>query len=481
MRLAHSLSQERVSRVHILVPVVTVAFLGVLWAGMERTSLQKPLFLVLVGQAILFLLLFRRPVWAIASLIVGQLTSCLYMFSLGSGTTISVRFAWAVLLAFLFVPLLAKTRVSLSLGGKRVLVPAFMFFALATLSNWVYTTPAYTVQYLRLGLTAATILIVVPAAVRSAQDIRILGLVAFVTSLVSAVVGLMQHYSAWGLPNFAIDSGLLSLWGGRVSGLSASPLYLAYGLPLILLPIMALYLVGGVKGRLRIFLGVGAFLMAAALYFTYTRSGICALGVGAIVVALLLKGRMRAELLLSLLIVGGLFWYIADLHGTRYSQGVTGESSAASRIVLWQAAIPMIKANPLLGIGHEKFATLSTEYASAVSQRLEELSGGALGRYEPHNDFINIWVSFGTPALLTFLAFFAGIFFNFIHVYRRSRDPFIRALSLGCLGGLAAYAINAGTHNVMDSWFVLWIMGGLSIAMIPMLSPYQTEKPGDNA
>ncbi|OGO22182.1 MAG: hypothetical protein A2144_14840 [Chloroflexi bacterium RBG_16_50_9] len=87
-----------------------------------------------------------------------------------------------------------------------------------------------------------------------------------------------------------------------------------------------------------------------------------------------------------------------------------------------------------------------------------------LGIEQPHNDFIRIWTSFGTPALIAFIWLFICIFLNFYESYRKSSGVFIKAVSLGCFAALAAYIVNAATHNVMGSVFYLWILGGFSIA-----------------
>jgi len=45
-------------------------------------------------------------------------------------------------------------------------------------------------------------------------------------------------------------------------------------------------------------------------------------------------------------------------------------------------------------------------------------------------------------------------------------------MALGGLAAMAAYIVNAATHNVMDSVPLLWIMGGFSCAMVKL-----AEKP----
>ncbi len=448
---------------NLLAPLLVGLAAGALWIGMQGSSLEKPLFLVLVAQVALFLLLLKRPVWAVASLVVGQLTSSDYMLNVGS-TAISARLLWAVLVFALFIPLLAQRGITLGRGAKRILLPALVFFTLATLSNWVNTDIAYTIKYLRQAITSLVILLVVPVVIFDRKDIKILASVTLLTAFASAVVAVMQHYSFRGLPVYTLYPGAFAQ--GRSLGLTESPIHLNYDLPLVLLLMLGVYLIGGLGRRGKMMLALIALVMAAATYFTYTRSAVLALGIGALSIALLLKGRLRLELLLLLILLGGIFWYYADLRGNRYSllfEGDTG--SAASRVVLWQAGVAMARDNPLLGVGYDQFIEQSGAYASAVSATYLEM-GGSLGKQQIHNDFLRVLVSFGLPALLAFLALLLGTFLNYLEAFRRARDNLIRGLSLGAIGALAAYTVNAATHNLMDSVFLLWILAGLSIAIV---------------
>jgi O-antigen ligase len=207
--------------------------------------------------------------------------------------------------------------------------------------------------------------------------------------------------------------------------------------------------------------------MGLALYFAYTRSGIIALGIGTFAIILLLKGRLRIVMLLVALLVTVSFLFYADARDTRYSQGFIDDQSAAGRLVLWQAGANIALDNPVLGIGYWEFEETSLEYASEIDPLYMETqgAGSVLGYLEVHNDFLRIWLSFGTPALLAFLCLFVNIFRNFLNSYRHASSLFLKGLALGGIGALAAYAVSASTHNVMDSVFLLWILGGISIAI----------------
>ncbi len=453
-----------------------VAVIGLSLLLTNQLKLPGPLSLVLAAQIVLFLLLFHRPVWAMAALIVGQLTSSGYMFAFATGTQISIRFLWTVLAVSLLVPILKqKGGIELGIRGRRILIPAIIFFALATIANAVNTDLSYTLKYLRLIATALVILIFLPAVVKNERDLKLLALVALVTASISSIVAVMQHYGFKGLPVYTLYGG--ATWAGRTSGLAESPVHLGYDLPIILMPMVALYFLRGVKPRMRKILLLLTLIMLAALYFTYTRSGMVALAPSLLLIILLMKGKAKKELFLIALILGAASLYYAESQGNRYSKGFGEDQSATGRLVLWQTGAEIAMNYPLLGIGADRFQEISVEYKSGIDRSLQGVAG-VLGTQAPHNDFIRVWLSFGTPALIAFLMLFAGIFRNFLDAYRRSSRRFVKGFALGCCAALATYVVSAATHNVMDSVFFLWILAGLSVALLRLAEAQKARAAG---
>jgi len=439
------------------------------WLGTTELGLSGPLSLVLAVQIMLFFALFNRPIWAMASLMVGQFTASGYMFSLTPDLDISIRFLWTILAVLLLVPIVKnRTGIKLGNGARRILIPAIIFFVLATIANAVNTDLTITLKYSRQSATALAILVLLPAVVENRRDIKLLSIVALVTCAISAAAAVMQHYSFLGTPVITLYDSNYS--GARTPGLSESALHLAYYLPIILMPMVAIFFIKGVGSHTRMLLAFLAIVMVTALYFTFTRSGMYSLIPGALIMIFLMKGKAKKELLLVALILLGAFVYYADTQDNRYSQWFTDDSSAAARPVLWQAGISIAMDNPILGIGYYTFEETSLDYSSRINPVYLETqgAGGILGETEPHNDFVRVWLSFGTLALLAYLWLFVGIFRNFLVSYRQSKDRLLKGLALGCIGALITYIVNASLHNVMDSMWVLWILGGFSIAIVKL-------------
>jgi O-antigen ligase len=422
-----------------------------------------------------------------AALIIGQLTTNNLMIPLG-GAGMSIRFLWTMLALVLLVPILYKGGgIRLGSRARRIFLPAMIFFIWTLATGAMNTELSRVIQDSRMVTTWLVILILLPAAVKNERDIKRLALVALITCSVSAVFALQQHFrfldlSFLGLPTYELYGVYdASLRHYRVSGLSESAVQLGFNLPVIILPMVAIFFSKGLNPKNRKLIFWLIIVMSTALYFTYTRSGIYSLAPGLLLIVFLMKGKAKKVTFLTLLILGVVFLLFVVMTGNRYSQGFGDDSSATGRLVLWQAGANIAVDNPIIGIGTGKFEEASLAYASAIDTDLmqhETGAGRALGRYEAHNDFITIWASYGTLAFVAFLWLLVGIFRNFLDTYRNSRSYFLKGLAFGCFGAVAAYIVNAFTHNVLGTSMLIWILGGFSIATakIALAKPISNAK-----
>ena len=130
--------------------------------------------------------------------------------------------------------------------------------------------------------------------------------------------------------------------------------------------------------------------------------------------------------------------------------------------------------NPVLGVGHDGFLELAPRYAHQIDPRLlaHENAGEALGQFEPHNHCLNVWSSFGTAALVLYavLLLFTGR--NFLQAARLSDDPFVKGIAVGGLGTLVSFCINSFFHNFFTGTLTVWILAGLSLAVLQMANAH---------
>jgi O-antigen ligase len=446
---------------------LAVIFLSLLMFSL--LGYPETLSVVLALQVVLFFSLFHRPVWALASLIVGQLTTNNLQVPVG-GQAISIRLIWTVLALLLLVPVL-KNQGGIKLGSqaRRVIVPAVIYFVWVTVTAVITTDMSDVLKELRMTVTAMLLLVFLPAAVKNEKDLRWLSLVVLVTGSISAIFALQQHYDLLGLPRYSLYGMYdASESDYRVQGLSESAVQLGFNLPVVILPVLAFYFMKATDSRSRKLILFLVVIMTIALYFTLTRTGIYALAPGLLLMALLMKGRAKKTLLVVLLLVSAAFLVFVNTQDNRYSQGFGDDSSATGRLVLWQAGLKVAMDNPILGIGPGNFKEASSAYASTIDKALmkhETGAGRALGVYEAHNDFIGVFAASGIVALVAYLWLFIAVFRNFLDGYRHSRTRFLKALAIGCIGALAAYIVNAATHNVMATSQLIWLLCAFSIAI----------------
>jgi O-antigen ligase len=213
--------------------------------------------------------------------------------------------------------------------------------------------------------------------------------------------------------------------------------------------------------------------MTGALYFTYTRSALIAVGLGLVSLFLFMRTRIRGEaILIMMLIISGIL-VISPLGG-QYIAGrpvSQQEDSTVSRQILWQAGLSIALDHPIIGIGSDKFMEVSKQYQSSVDplliayEKREYWGYTTLGNVPPHNDFLNMWVSYGTFALLVFITLFVIFLRNLLGAFQISRDGFLKGLAVGLAAALVAYGVNAFYHNVVAAISLFWIMGGFSLAI----------------
>jgi O-antigen ligase len=316
--------------------------------------------------------------------------------------------------------------------------------------------------------------------------VRDLSLVVLLVSAVSAFVAVLQHYSQFtgaplyqAVPHPGMAGDTFDSWGGRALGLAENPIYITNSLLFFAMFLLGVVLLGNLEPRLRLFFAAILAMTAAALFFSYTRSWVYSAAVALLAMTLVYRGRYSREFCLLVILVGGAFFYYSDAQSNRYTSN--SDSSAATRPVLWSAALDIALGHPYLGVGHNKFLELSPEYASRIDRSLLERkdAGSALGHYEPHNDYLNVWLSFGTGGLVLYLALFVLSAKNYLEAFFWTNEPLLKGLALGGLGALLAFGVNSAFHNLFDSTLTVWLLAGFSLALtkLVMAGPSRQQRP----
>jgi len=207
-----------------------------------------------------------------------------------------------------------------------------------------------------------------------------------------------------------------------------------------LLPVVAYFMVN--IRDLRAWLLTPYFLLAAkVLISTFSRGAYLAVALGG-----LLAGFLKGKAFLSLWAALVLCFFLAFPRFIPESimvrlQSITEaapntyqaaelDKSSASRLILWAAAVEMMKEDPLLGKGFKAFPKLKAEYTEIPVRESD-----------PHSMYLYIGSQMGVPALLAYLGLLGWSFWLGCYLSRHGRDRFVRAIGIGGGSATGCFAV----------------------------------------
>jgi O-antigen ligase len=463
--------------------VLLVAGIVVLWA-LLRDYLSTLIVLSLVALVIIGL---KKPLWALMALIVSQITITDFMVTLPF-IRISLRLLLALITLIIVGKAIWRRELDMGSGARRVLTPLFVLVGISIIANLYNISFDLMFKDLRNMLVGVLFAIFLAAIIQNPKQLKILGIAIGIVITASAVIGILQHFDIFGMASATVQKGFLTsplIVDKRVPGISETELETAYILSATAMVLLCVFLAGGIEKH-RNFVLVAILLMVGCLYFTYTRSALFALVLGLLGVLLFVRIRIRWEWVLVMLFIVIFFVVQSNLLSSTFFSGRSENSqleSSVSRTILWQAGVAAALDNPILGTGAGQFLTVSPRYANSVDPyliRWEEdryWSWRTLGTLQPHNDFLNVWVSYGTFALIAYLWVHFAILRNCFLAYSRSRSRFMRGISLGMAGALATYVANSFYHNISNTVPLLWILAGFSMVVLKLATEESKLQP----
>lgn len=200
-------------------------------------------------------------------------------------------------------------------------------------------------------------------------------------------------------------------------------------------------------------------LGGANLYYTHARGSWLAAGL--VVLAACLVYRRYAVILagsLAVLLALLMLPLTVFFHGSVSDR----EQSGGDRVVLWQRALDVVRANPWTGCGLNTYVRRHALFDSVDTPRVQG--------YYPHNGYLHLAAEQGLPALALFTAFLAAVFWKVRGAGLHARDPALAVLSRAWLAGLVSLCLVAALDNVLHAfetafhfWMVLGIGYGLAL------------------
>ncbi len=249
----------------------------------------------------------------------------------------------------------------------------------------------------------------------------------------------------------------------------------AAGLLLFLIPLTLALLIRRQTKQTLFLLSILFIINVFALILTSSRGGWISLILGLCVFFILTFRSMRKYGKLLAILTTIIFILSAiSIRGTQLTQRLTSignelssqtqDVSAKTRVAVWQDALTMISASPLVGMGTGTFGTMMETYETQPW----------LYSANAHDYFLEIAVDNGIPALIFFLIFLASIILptqkTAIHFFNKAQDNSVFA------GFLAAW-IGALAHTLIDiDWSRISLLLLFWLCCAALLSLCKTSK-----
>jgi O-antigen ligase len=452
----------------------TIGIIIIVWTIMQWALAG----VVLLAVLVLFVIGFKRPILALAAILASQLTITSYMIDT---PIISISLRLILMLATLLIIKDAISRKEIDLGpnASMLIVPTVLLTVFVILSNMVNSIEFDQIfRDFRNYMVSVLFIFLIPAIITDLKHLKIICSIVFIIITASAIIGVLQRFNILGMGQATLIPDVFYEMG-RVPGIGETELEIAYLLPATIVVLLAIIIYRSLSRGKNALLAIPLVPMFLSLYFTYTRSAIFAVGYAVLSLFLFMKAKSKWWITLVITFIILVLLANSDiLSGATISgrsESVQEESSVA-RAILWQAGLAIAIENPMLGIGGGQFTTVSPQYTNKVDKSLIEWEGNrywsytTLGNDEPHNDFIMMWLSYGTPAFLMFLWIHFVILRNLMLSFLKTHNRFLKGLSLGLACALISYVVNSFYHNLLVTLPLLWIIAGFSLVTLKIAS-----------
>ena len=140
--------------------------------------------------------------------------------------------------------------------------------------------------------------------------------------------------------------------------------------------------------------------------------------------------------------------------------------------VYWMVQTPLtvVAASPLFGFGPGQFG--GGAVVALDNTKVYEQLGLPFGVFGTEgiidNSWFSLWGETGTLGMVFFLWMYVGLIVYCVRVYRRSTDPFTRALSIGVAAAMLGVAMNAFLSTVFEIRtlaFYVWMYAGFVVVL----------------
>ena len=207
-------------------------------------------------------------------------------------------------------------------------------------------------------------------------------------------------------------------------------------------------------------------MLTVGIIFSYSRAAWLSLFLSAILyVIVLLKIKFR-YVLSTIILMAGLFYLFqfqlidrmeknkqdSSTDFLEHIQSISNISSDASnleRINRWNCALRLFEERPFFGWGPGTYQFVYAPFQRSKEKTIISTNAGDMGN--AHSEYIGPLSESGVLGMVTFLIVIITVMVTGLRVYKRSRSPQVKLLSLTIILGLFSYFIHGILNNFLDS------------------------------
>ncbi len=294
---------------------------------------------------------------------------------------------------------------------------------------------------------------------------------AIVSALVS-IYAILQHYSLDFLPR----NSAMRNYSGTYTFFD-NPNFFGSYLVLNFLMALTVYLTGN-KKNVNIFYFLTICLAFIALLFSNTRSAYLGIFCGTVFLTVFVVYKRKhlwkrwSLLAVSLLLIAVIINFSEKGHyvnraSTIFSESyqvVTNQSTGyegSSRLFIWKKTLPLLKDFFWIGSGPDTFEFI---FPATPEEREIYLGDANIIVDKAHNEYLQIAVTLGTPALLVYLLFVFSILSRAFQAVKRAADN-EKVILLGLISVVIGYLIQAFFNiSTVPVAPIFWALLGITLA-----------------
>jgi len=272
----------------------------------------------------------------------------------------------------------------------------------------------------------------------------------------------------------------------------------AYGAILALfIPVIIGLLFSRMYGpRMKLFISLVLAVFLVAIFLSYSRAAWLSMAFAAGIFLLVrFRIRLRYILLVIAVFIGAYYSFRHQIldrleqnkqessaNYIEHVQSITNISTDASnleRINRWQSALRMFREKPFWGWGPGTYQFLYAPFQRSKEKTIISTNAGDMGN--AHSEYFGPLAESGLLGMLTFMLIATFIIITAIKVFKRSRDPEIKILSLSLLTGLVSYLTHGTMNNFLDTDKASVAFWGFAAAIVALdIYHLRHEKPAES-